>query len=272
MKRRKAFRLAMAAFALAACATTPNGAPSELLALPTKPVVDNSFTRGDKASPTPPPQSFSYILPQPEPPPKWPDRGAQPLVRIPPEFPEECLAEADQKEVVTIEFDVTSVGATVNIRILNSTNDCFDKAAIRSVERWRYVPATDSDGKPRWRRGVQTAITFELYEEPDPFPPPLVDADSGDAPICRPTAKPGYQRCPAEDDEPDWAVIEYDVSPDGFVVNPKVAESSGNQCFNQFAKNWVYSSKCDPAKEENGDARWYRRARSRVSNAVPGTE
>lgn len=92
-----------------------------------------------------------------------PDRDAQPLVRIPPQYPERCMGRAKARETVFVEFDVTPDGTTTNIRAIDSTNSCLNSAAIKSVERWKYQPKI-VDNKAEWRRGVQTAITFELAE------------------------------------------------------------------------------------------------------------
>lgn len=92
-----------------------------------------------------------------------PDRDAQPLVRIPPQYPERCMSRAAAKETVFVEFDVTPEGTTTNIRVIDSTNSCLNSAASKSVERWKYQPKI-VENKAEWRRGVQTAITFELAE------------------------------------------------------------------------------------------------------------
>jgi len=93
-----------------------------------------------------------------------PDRDAQPLVRIPPQYPERCQARAGASETVLVEFDVTPEGQTTNIHVIDSTNTCFNSAATRSVERWKYQPKI-VDNEPQWRRGVQTAVTFQLADE-----------------------------------------------------------------------------------------------------------
>lgn len=93
-----------------------------------------------------------------------PDRDAQPLVRIPPQFPDRCQSRASDEERVVLQFDVTPDGQTTNIQAVDSTNSCFNRAAIRSVERWKYQPKiVDNQAQPR--RGVQTVIVFQLAEE-----------------------------------------------------------------------------------------------------------
>ena len=93
-----------------------------------------------------------------------PDRDAQPLVRIPPQYPERCQSRSSARETVLLEFDVTPTGQTTNIRVVDSSSSCFNRAASRSVERWKYQPKI-VDNEAQWRRGVQTQITFELAEE-----------------------------------------------------------------------------------------------------------
>jgi len=90
-----------------------------------------------------------------------PDRDAQPLVRIPPQYPQRCMARAEDRESVAVEFDVTPEGTVVNPRVLETTNSCFNRAAMRAVERWRYNPKI-VDGVAEPRVGVRTVIDFEL--------------------------------------------------------------------------------------------------------------
>ena len=90
-----------------------------------------------------------------------PDRDAQPLVRIPPQYPERCMTRAKAQESVLVQFDVTPDGQTTNITTVESSNSCLNRAAERSVERWKYQPKI-VDNQAQWRRGVQTVITFQL--------------------------------------------------------------------------------------------------------------
>lgn len=120
-----------------------------LFALPVALVVTAGPGFAEADLPTPAAQTYN-------------DRDAQPRVRLPPQYPRKCLASARSKEVVFVEFDVAPEGRVVNARVVDSTNACFNKAALASVSKWRYRRATDENGDPRWRRGVQTVITFEL--------------------------------------------------------------------------------------------------------------
>lgn len=92
-----------------------------------------------------------------------PDRDAQPMVRIPPQYPSRCMSRADSSESVIVQFDVTPEGAVVNPEVIDSTNGCFDRAALRAVERWKYEPKmVDNQAQPRY--GVRTQLTFRLAE------------------------------------------------------------------------------------------------------------
>ena len=90
-----------------------------------------------------------------------PDRDAQPLVRIPPQYPSQCQRTARDRETVVVEFDVTPEGSVINARVIETTNACFNRAAMRAVERWRYAPRI-IDGQSQPRFGVRTALDFDL--------------------------------------------------------------------------------------------------------------
>jgi protein TonB len=73
------------------------------------------------------------------------------------------MQRAKPKETVFLEYDVTPDGTTTNIRVVDSTNSCLNSAAVKSVERWKFQPKI-VENKAEPRRGVQTAVTFELAE------------------------------------------------------------------------------------------------------------
>lgn len=93
-----------------------------------------------------------------------PDRDAQPLVRIPPQYPDRCQGRASNEEFVVLQFDVDPSGQPQNIRVIDSSSSCFNRSATRSVERWKYQPKIESN-EPKWRRDVVTRVTFLLADE-----------------------------------------------------------------------------------------------------------
>ncbi len=94
-----------------------------------------------------------------------PDRDAQPLVRIPPQYPDRCQGRTDPgvRKRVRVEFDVTTDGQTTSPRVLSSDDSCLDRYATRAVLRWKYQPKI-VQGEPQPRIGVQTTFIFILEE------------------------------------------------------------------------------------------------------------
>lgn len=97
------------------------------------------------------------------------DFDASPVLRVPPRYPEICMDNAENKETVYVEFDVTAEGRTENIRVFDSTNSCLNASAVAAVKKWKYRPKIE-DGKPVARTGVQTAVTYELFSSSTPAP------------------------------------------------------------------------------------------------------
>jgi protein TonB len=90
------------------------------------------------------------------------DRDAQPLVRIPPQYPPRA-AERGIEGTCQFTFDVTPDGTPTNIQIMQCDSSLFERASIRAVERWRYEPKI-VDGNAVWRRGVVSSFDFQLEE------------------------------------------------------------------------------------------------------------
>jgi TonB family protein len=84
---------------------------------------------------------------------------------------------------VQLEFEINDVGATENVRVVESSNEVFDAAAIAAVQRWRYVPRFEN-GLPVAHGPTQTVISFCL--EPCSYgrnpPPKLALAESSPTP------------------------------------------------------------------------------------------
>ncbi|WP_421785960.1 energy transducer TonB [Hyphobacterium sp.] len=90
------------------------------------------------------------------------DRDAQPLVRIPPQYPVRA-AERGLEGYCDMLFNVSPDGTPVDIQATNCTSSMFERSSIRAVERWRYSQRI-VDGVPQMRRGVQTRIEYELSD------------------------------------------------------------------------------------------------------------
>ena len=93
-----------------------------------------------------------------------PDRDAQPLVRVNPSGFERCIGNKAGTEVVSLEFDVTPDGRVTNVSVVDTTDSCYNRYAVRAAEKWKYNPKI-VDGEQAWRRGVRTNIKFQVGSE-----------------------------------------------------------------------------------------------------------
>lgn len=105
--------------------------------------------------------TFTFVFNEPT---DTQDFDARPILRVPPQYPYRCQERAKNTESVLLQFDVTKEGTTQNIQVLESTSWCFEKPAIKSVEKWLYRPKI-LFGEAVEREGVVTQVTFRLSEE-----------------------------------------------------------------------------------------------------------
>lgn len=88
------------------------------------------------------------------------DRDAQPLVRIPPIMP----PRAEKSGHCRVQFDVSPEGAPFNVVATYCTQSLFERATIKSVQKWKYNPKV-VDGRNVARTGVQNKVTYRLSDE-----------------------------------------------------------------------------------------------------------
>jgi protein TonB len=88
------------------------------------------------------------------------DRDAQPLVRIPPIMP----TRAEKSGHCKVRFDVSPQGAPFNVTATYCTQSLFERASVKSVEKWKYNPKV-LDGRNVARSGVESRITFRLTDD-----------------------------------------------------------------------------------------------------------
>jgi protein TonB len=91
------------------------------------------------------------------------DRDAQPLVRIPPVVPPRFL-QGDNSGYCKVRFDVSPEGQPFNVVATYCTQRLFERASIKSVQKWKYNPKI-VDGRSVARSGVESKITFRLTDE-----------------------------------------------------------------------------------------------------------
>lgn len=85
------------------------------------------------------------------------------LVTVAPPYPAACAGRGVEGEA-TVEFDVTNAGNVVNARIVEATDSCFERAALRAVERWKYTPLEEADPDGIRETGLRRTFVFELEE------------------------------------------------------------------------------------------------------------
>jgi cytoskeleton protein RodZ len=62
---------------------------------------------------------------------------------VSPVYPTRCESRASDEEVVTVGFGVSRLGKVVNPQVTDSTNGCFDQAALSAVARFGFEPARE---------------------------------------------------------------------------------------------------------------------------------
>ena len=63
-----------------------------------------------------------------------------------------------------VRFDVSPEGQPFNIVSTYCTQSLFERASIKSVQKWKYKPKT-VEGRSVARSGVESKITFRLTDE-----------------------------------------------------------------------------------------------------------
>ncbi|MBD0427853.1 TonB family protein [Aquisalinus flavus] len=81
--------------------------------------------------------------------------------RVSPIYPRRCERLSSGTEAVVVTYDISSRGAPVNVRVTETTNECFNAAAISAVSRWSFDPAT-RNGNPIPVYTRSTRFRFEL--------------------------------------------------------------------------------------------------------------
>ncbi len=89
------------------------------------------------------------------------DREEVPVVRVEPIYPRRA-AEQMIEGWVTLKFDITTTGATTNVKVVDAEpKRIFDRAAARAVSKWKYKPKV-VDGKAIMTKNVKVRLTFKL--------------------------------------------------------------------------------------------------------------
>lgn len=58
-------------------------------------------------------------------------------------YPQKCLHRSYQKETVNLVFEIRENGTATNVRVISSSNSCFDRTARNHLRRQRFVKSTN---------------------------------------------------------------------------------------------------------------------------------
>ena len=82
------------------------------------------------------------------------------LEEVQPVYPRRCAADARPAETVAVMFNITAAGRVAGEQIAQSSNACFDEAALNAVRRWVFEPRT-VDGAARPAYDQRYVFTFQ---------------------------------------------------------------------------------------------------------------
>lgn len=85
---------------------------------------------------------------------------ARVVEEIEPVYPRGCETAAQAVETVTVSFTITNAGRVSGERIAQSSNACFNDAALNAMRRWRFEPRT-VDGAPRAAFDQKMSFSFQ---------------------------------------------------------------------------------------------------------------
>ncbi len=166
------------------------------------------------------------------------DAPASPKFRPPPDYPSACmpLAVDGKPERVIVVYTVTRDGRTEGVRVRETTNACFNDAAIAAVRSWEFTPRK-VDGRSVDQEDIETTLTFTIEA-----PTKLADFDA--RPILR--GPPRYpEKCMRNAADRETVLIEFDVSETGTTENIRTIDASNN-CLIKSAEASVVGWKYEP--------------------------
>lgn len=84
------------------------------------------------------------------------------LAKVLPVYPA-AASRAGLEGYVVVEFTVTRNGTVTDVRVVESTDRVFERAAVQAAAKFRYRPRV-IDGEAVEIRGVQNKLTFDLED------------------------------------------------------------------------------------------------------------
>lgn len=162
-----------------------------------------------------------------------------------PNYPASCVpaaGEEDKIHKVTVVYTVSKDGEPEDVRVRETTDECFNDTAVATVLTWRFKPST-FNGKAMAQEGVETTFIFRYDETTQ-------EGDHDAQPWVR--IQESYpERCMGGASGRESVTVRFDVTPEGTTANLEIVESS-NACFNQTViksvEQWIYIPKTENGK------------------------
>lgn len=85
-----------------------------------------------------------------------------PIVKVAPIYPRRAQSRGLSGHCI-LEFTVTKLGTTADIRVLECTSSLFERASVNAAAKFKYKPRV-VDGEPIDVPGVKHRISFEIEE------------------------------------------------------------------------------------------------------------
>ncbi|WOI52147.1 TonB family protein [Parvularcula sp. LCG005] len=81
-----------------------------------------------------------------------------PLRRVAPAYPAACWDDVDERaeKVVVVGFRVLKSGRVGGATVLETSDDCFNRAAVKAIEQWQFPPLEE------WPSGTPTEFAIRL--------------------------------------------------------------------------------------------------------------
>ncbi len=86
-----------------------------------------------------------------------------PIVKVAPIYPRRAQ-ERGLSGYVIVEFTVTRLGTVIDVKVVETTNSVFNRAAVKAAAKFKYKPKV-VDGEPIDVAGVLHKITFEMEDK-----------------------------------------------------------------------------------------------------------
>ena len=156
-----------------------------------------------------------------------------------PPYPADCNAPSEVGErsaAVSVVYQLTATGRVKQSRVRESSDSCFNKAALEAVRSWTFEPRITVK---QWNfmREFEAMFFFDFQQETKVFDFEIVAIKRN---------PPKFPRnCFSSASMKELVVISFDINSEGTTENVDVL-SSTNSCFNRMARNAVKKWRYEP--------------------------